>query len=251
LKTCTLCNNEVAAVGLCGRCQHRIHQNLDDLIEFWSLAHEELLPGKSGGGGRSSERTLGLNVAALSFIAGDDILKTLHEWEKLIRSHRAFTPPALLSKTENLESEIRAAVAFAQANLPWSGSQPWIGDFANEVKALHSQGMAAARVFVKKTRRIACPAEVGDGICNNLLKINEDDPLDIFECRLCHSQWSTLRLVAVAMADPSRQVWLDAEAISTWLGLSERHIRRVAKANHIARKGELWDANSLRRLLAI
>jgi hypothetical protein len=220
-------------------------------MEFWSLAHDELLPGKSGAGGRSSERTLGLNLAALSFIAGDDILKTLHEWEKLIRADRDLTRPYMLQRATTLGAEIREAINFAQTHLAWSGSQPWIGDFAREVKALHSQGMAAARVFVKKTRRIACPAESDEGICNNLLKINEEDPLDIFECRRCHSQWSTLRLVAVAMADPSRQVWLDAEAISTWLGFSERHIRRVAKANHIARKGELWDANSLRRVLAI
>ena len=95
---CTICNNTTIQSGLCNRCHGRIHSQLDDLLEFWVGAHSELLPGKSGSGGRSSERTIGLNVAALSFIAGHDILGFLHEWEKLIREERKLTPPALVAK---------------------------------------------------------------------------------------------------------------------------------------------------------
>ena len=222
---------------------------LDDLMEFWKAAHDELLPGRTGGGGRSSERTIGLNVAALSFIAGTDILNLLHEWEKLIREDRGLTKPALLKKAISLEAEIQEAITFAQVQLEWSGQQPWMDDFYQELRQLHSQGMAAARIFVQKSRRIACPTEMGDGVCNNLLKIDDEDPLDIFECKKCGSEWTTLRLVAVAMSDPKRQVWLDLEAISQWLGFTERHIRRVCRQNNISRKGQLYDVNAIRHLL--
>ena len=241
---CTLCNKVVQAVGLCNRCQSRLHQMLDDLGEFWLGAHNELLPGKSGNGGRSSERTIGLNVAALSFIAGHDILGFLHEWEKLIREERKLTPPAMIAKPESLGAEIDDAIKFSQTHLAWSGSQDWISDFETELKDIHSLGMNAARKFVEKTRRIPCPAETGEGACANLLKINADDPLEIFQCRKCQSQWTTLRLVAVAMSD-KRAVWLDAEALGKWMGISERHVRRLAQKYKLPKRGELYEAHSI------
>ena len=236
--------------GICQRCHSKIHSHLDDILEFWQLAHNELLPGRSGNGGRSSERTLGLNVAALSFIAGDDILGCLHEWEKIVRQDRNLTKPAFLKKLP-LGTEIQEAVKFAQRHLQWSGEQPWIGDFATEVREIHSQGMAAARQFVEKQRKIACPAEINEGgVCGNLLAINSDDPMDVFNCRRCGSEWTTLRLVAVAMSDPTRKVWLDAEAIGKWMGISERHVHRIARKNGIIKRGQLYDVGTLRSALA-
>ena len=241
---CTLCNRTTVVSGLCQRCHSRIHQELDDLMEFWRGAHQELLPGRSGNGGRSSERTIGLNVAALSFIAGHDILGLLHEWEKLIRDQRDLTRPAFLKMPESLEQEIGDAIKFAQTHLPWSGQQVWISDFAKELKEIHSQGMAAARQFVEKTRKIPCPAETDEGSCGNFLKINADDPMEIFECRKCKSEWSTLRLVAVAMSD-KRLIWLDAEALAKWMGISERHIRRLAQKYNLPKRGELYEAHAM------
>ena len=241
---CSICNNTSIQSGLCSRCHNRIHSQLDDLLEFWVGAHSELLPGKSGSGGRSSERTIGLNVAALSFIAGHDILGFLHEWEKLIREERKLTPPALVAKPNNLGEEIQEAVRFSQRNLTHSGNQPWIDDFAKELKEIHSQGMAAARQFVERTRKIPCPAETGEGACSNLLKINQDDPLEIFECRKCGSEWTTLRLVAVAMSD-KQAIWLDAEALAHWMGISERHVRRLAQKHKLPKRGELYEAHAM------
>ncbi len=244
---CSLCNRSVSMPGICGKCQSKVHSQLDDLKQFWTVAHDELIPGRTGSGGRSSDPSIGLNVAALSFIAGHDILGLLHEWEGLIRQERNLTPPALLKKPASLEAEIDDAIKFAQSHLPWSGTQDWIDDFATELKQLHSVGMQAAKMFVQRTRKIACPSEKSDGTpCGKLLAINSDDPLAIFQCKLCGTQWTTLRLVAVALSDPTRQVWLDAEAIGNWMGISERHVRRLAKANGVARRGQLYDVNAMR-----
>ena len=240
--TCSMCNNSVQLQGLCERCHSKFHQILDDLGELWSASHDELLPGKSGSGGRSSERTIGLNVAALSFVAGNDILGILHSWEVVIRQQRRLTPPAMVPKPESVGAEIVDAIAFAQSHLRWAGEQDWISDYLREVKELHAMGMAAARRFVKKARRINCPATMGDGdYCNNLLKINEDDPLDIFTCKKCATEWSTLRLIAVAMSDPDREIWLDAEAIALYTKIQERQVYRIVKREGIARRGQLYN----------
>lgn len=246
---CNLCNKTIPENGLCNRCHSRLHRQLDDIYDFWLDAHDELLPGKSANGGRSSERTIGLNVAALSFIVGSDILGLLHEWEKLIREDRKLTKPAFLKK-KSLAEEIYDAIHFAQAHLQWSGTQPWIEDFAKELKTLHSLGMSAAKRFLEKIRKIECPAETSEGICNNFLKINEEDPLEIFECKKCETQWTTLRLVAVALSDPNRRVWLDAEAIGKWIGVSERQVRRIAHKNKVAKRGVLYDVNGIRTAYA-
>jgi hypothetical protein len=185
-----------------------------------------------------------LNVAALSFIAGHDILSFLHGWEQVIRDDRNLTKPALVAKPATLEIEIKDAVGFAQLHLAWSGSQEWISDFARELREIHGQGMAAARRFVEKTRKIPCPAETGQGSCSNLLKINQEDPLAIFECRRCKSEWTTLRLIAVAMSS-QQAVWLDAEALAKWMGVSERHVRRLAQKYHLPKKGELYEAHAI------
>ena len=44
--------------------------------------------------------------------------------------------------------------------------------------------------------------------------------------------------------DPNRKVWLDAEAIGKWMGISDRHVRRIAMQNAIPKKGQLYDVKA-------
>jgi len=237
---CPICHKAANRIGLCDKCHNRLHLQLDDILEFWHSAHGELLPGRSGDGGRSPERTIGLNVNALSFIAGDDILGMLHEWEKVIREDRDLTRPAMLPKLP-LDEEIETAVKFAQRHLTWSGTQGWISDFAHELHEIHSKGKTAAKAFTKRSRKIACPGETADGLsCGNMLKAL-DDPMEIFECRKCKSQWTTLRLVAVALSDPSKEVWLDAEAIASYVKTTVKNVHQFAKRHEVGKRGDFYD----------
>lgn len=242
---CPICNRDSSDGFACMRCDFRIHSQLDDLLELWDAAHYELTPGKGGHGSHSSERTIGLNVSALSFIAGDDILHFLHDWERIIRADRQLTPPALLPK-HGLVDEISNSIAFHKAHLDWSTTQPWIADYARELAVLHGTGMAAARRFVERVRRIPCPADNAEGLpCGNLLVVREDDLLAIFECRRCGSEWNSFRLISVALSDPASQFWLDTEAIAAWLGVTERRVRQIAKEHNIAKRGQLLDFKAI------
>ena len=242
---CPICQKETKREGLCQHCHFGIHRMLDDIYELWSAAHSELLPGNGGAGSSSGERTIGINVAALSFIAGDDILKILHSWEGEVRQERQLTPPAFLKKL-SLEDEIKTAIRFAQAHLDWMGQQSWIKDFADEVKELHQIGCAAARRTADKVKRIACPADTSEGLpCAQILKLSDESLLDIIECRKCGTEWTAIRLIAVALSDTAKEVWLDAEAIGSYLSLDPKYVHKFCKRHEISKRGYLYNLNEI------
>jgi hypothetical protein len=43
------------------------------------------------------------------------------------------------------------------------------------------------------------------------------------------------------MSNPTRRFFLDVEAIALWLGLTQRQVYKIIKANNIANKGQLYD----------
>jgi hypothetical protein len=71
LKTCKICQREVESV--CHKCEGRIHRQLDDILRVMGCRSSRAYSGRNGNGGKSSEISIGLNVLALSFVAGDDI----------------------------------------------------------------------------------------------------------------------------------------------------------------------------------
>jgi hypothetical protein len=185
--------------------------------------------------------TIGVNLSALDFVAGQTILNTLHEWEKIVREERHLSPVALIPKQPSVEAEVSATVKFHLAHLDWALSQPWVDEFAREVAQVHSTGMTAARRFLDPVKRIPCPADLpdGKGVCNALIPVKGDDLREPVTCRRCKSEWTPARLIAVAMSAPNLNVWLDTEAIANWVGLSERQVRRVSTKHQIPRKGQL------------
>ena len=240
--SCPVCARTRQSAGLCLICEKRITTMLDDLYDFWDAAHGQLQPAR-GAGGRSSEMSIGINVSALSFIGGQDILNLLHSWEAWIRQERRLTPPALIPKPESLAKEIQDAIGFAKAHLEWSVNQDWFSDFLSELEQLHGQGRAAAKIFVEKKKRIPCPGETQEGLpCGFMLTIRQDNEmLNLFTCGKCKTEWTSLRLVAVALSDPKQQVWLDAEAIGNYFGMQTKNVRMFAKRNQIAKRGVLYD----------
>lgn len=214
---------------------------ISDIFTLWESAHQELELGRSGGGSTSSEQSIGLNVSALSFIVGTDILNIFHEWEKEIRQMRALTPPALLKKPDSLAKEIRAAIDFALSHLEWSSKQEWISDYASEINNIYQMGMVAAKDFPVHRQTIACPSETEDGLPCGRKLMPPEHKLEEFTCPKCHSSWNLLRLMSVALADPLRSVYLDAEAIAISMGMTPRLVVQHAKRHKVASRNNLYN----------
>jgi hypothetical protein len=199
-------------------------------------------PGRSGSGAVSAERSIGVNVNALDYSMATELLAILHSWESMIRSARQLTPPALLNREPTIDAEVQATCDFHIAHLEWTLGQEWVGDFFNEVKELHSKGMAAAKRFVEQPRRIPCPSDdCRKFVVIDVVAVADNGLSNEVSCYGCKQSWSVLRLVTLAMSNPNRRFFLDVEAIALWLGLTQRQVYKIIKANNIANKGQLYD----------
>ena len=200
-------------------------------------AEDFIEPGRSASGAVSAERSIGVNVNALDYSMANELLGILHSWESEIRSARQLTPPALLKKQPTTVMEVRVACDFHLAHLDWTLGQDWAADFYNEIKEQYAKGMAAAKQFVEQPRRIPCPTDD----CGKYVVIDAEYLMSDVTCFGCKESWTVLRLVALAMSNPNRKFFLDAEAIGLWLGITQRQVHKIIKANNIERRGSLYD----------
>jgi hypothetical protein len=210
---------------------------LSEIPALQRESNDFITPGRSGAGAVSAERSIGVNVNALDYSMAIELLGILHSWESEIRSARQLTPPALLDKQKSTELEVEVACTFQMAHIDWTLSQEWANDFFGEIKEQHSKGMAAAKRFVEQPRRIPCPTDD----CGKHIVIDAQNLMADVTCFGCRQSWTVLRLVALAMSNPDRKFFLDIEAISLWLGISQRQVYKIIKAGNIERKGELYN----------
>ena len=240
--TCNICHKPSQNEGACWKCRLRLQSQLIEIPELHASSQEFIAPGRSGSGGVSQERSIGVNVSALDYSAAVDLLAILHEWEALIRSERSLTPPALLKRQPTLELEVAATCNFHIAHLDYIVGRDWAADFAGEVAEMHAKGMSVCKRFVEQSRRIPCPTDnCGKFVAIDVVKVKENGLADEVTCFGCKQSWSLIRLVTLAMANPSRKFFLDVEAISLWLGIKPRQVYTIVKENDIEKKGNLYN----------
>ena len=237
---CNICQRSTEAT-TCRHCHKSIKGWLIAIPSLQQEAGYYLTPGRSGSGAVSAERSIGVNVNALDYSMATELLGILHSWESEIRSARQLTPPALLVKEPTVEAEVQATCDFHIAHLEWTLSQEWAKDFHDEVKEQHAKGMGAAKRFVEQPRRIPCPTDN----CHKFVVIDAENLMSDVACFGCKESWTVLRLVALAMSNPTRKFFLDVEAIALWLGLSQRQVYKIIKANKIDRNGQLYDLSGV------
>lgn len=239
--TCTICQRTIDT-DTCRTCRMALVGWLVAIPTLQKLAADHVAPGRSGSGAVSAERSIGVNVNALDYSMAIELLGILHSWETEIRSARRLTPPALLKKEPTTQAEVKATCDFHLAHLDWTMAQEWAVDFYNEVKELHGKGMAAAKQFVEQPRRIPCPTDD----CHKFVvidaeRLRTDGMTNEVSCYGCKQTWPLVRLVMLAMANPNRKFFLDVEAIALWLGITERQVYKIVKANNVERRGSLYD----------
>jgi hypothetical protein len=234
---CTICGKKTERVGACNRCASKVRTQIAELPQLHKEARQFLQPSRTGSGAASTERSIGINVAALDFTMATELLRTLHAWESTIRFGRQLTLPAMLIREPTTESEVLASATFHLTHLEWSLGQEWAAGFAHEIQIIHAKGRAAAKRFSEQPRRIPCPSDD----CKKYVVIDADNLTAEVACFGCKQQWTVLRLIALAMSNPSKTFYLDVEAIAMWLGITEREVYRTIKKNDIQRRGSLYD----------
>jgi hypothetical protein len=96
---------------------------------------------------------------------------------------------------------------------------------------------------------IPCPADVdtSDGIatCGKAIKITDVDMETLVTCPTCHTHWRVGRLLYVGAATADGGIYVDAEAASQYLGVTERTLRQWAKSGKIKRERGRYDITGL------
>ena len=240
--TCNICHKTTQNEGACWSCRLKLQSHLIELPELQSSAGEFIAPSRTGSGAVSAERSIGVNVSALDFSMATELLAILHGWEAMVREARSLTPPALLKKASTTEAEVKATCDFHLSHLDWIIGQDWVSDFASEVAELHAKGMAAAKRFTEQPRRIPCPTDdCKKFVIIDVVKVKENGLADEVTCFGCRQSWSLIRLVTLAMSNPTRKFFLDVEAISLWLGIKPRQVYAIIKENGIEKhSGNLY-----------
>lgn len=239
---CQLCQHSARHEQyLCRRCETTLRDNLSDIPTLQQEAKGFLVPSRTGSGSRNSERSLGFNVSAMDYSTAVETLPILHKYEAWIRRARNLTPPALLEAEPTIEAEVAATAQFHLSHLDWTLKQDWVGDFARDVKVIHSKGLSVTKSFIETTRRIPCPT---DG-CQNRVAIDIENILaDVF-CLKCKGSWTLYRLLQLAMANPDKRFWLDLEAICLWLNITKREAMKVIDAHDIPKRNGLYDLSAM------
>ena len=242
---CELCQHEARHEQyLCRRCESNLRGHLSDIPTLQQEAKGFLVPGRTGSGSRNSERSLGFNVAAMDYSTAIETLPILHKYEAMIRRARKLTPPALLNAEPSIEAEVVAAAQFHLSHLDWTLKQDWVGDFARDVKVIHSKGLSVTKSFIETSRRIPCPTEG----CKNKVAIDIDNILGDVFCLKCKGSWTLYRVLQLAMANPDKRFWLDLEAICLWLNMTKREVMKVVDTHGIAKRNGLYDISAIVRL---
>jgi hypothetical protein len=242
---CELCQHQARHEQyLCRRCENNLRDHLSDIPELQSEAKGFLVPGRTGSGSRNSERSLGFNVAAMDYSTAIEILPVLHRYEAMIRRARKLTPPALLNAEPSIEAEVAATTQFHLSHLDWTLKQDWVGEFARDVKVIHSKGLSVTKAFIETSRRIPCPTDE----CKNKVAIDIDNIFGDVFCLKCKGSWTLYRVLQLAMANPDKRFWLDLEAICLWLNMTKREVMKVVDDHGIAKKNGLYDISAIVRL---
>lgn len=228
---------------------------LNDILEFYALTEGELEPGRGGSGTTSTEPTLGVRIAALDFLAGNDVIGTLAEWEKAWREDRRLSDAPITTKPSTTLSSV---IRFLNTWLSLvSESDPAMDEFARELNECWGIARGAARIGSKpRAWTIDCPADLSnedtdtptdEGICSNELRITGND-LDLkrrIPCKQCGTSWTVDRLLLVAADTNRSHIWLDAEALCARLGVSRRTLNRWVASGEVAKQHGLYDARPI------
>jgi len=247
---CPVCNHSLHNQDkICDECARITRSRLSEIPRLYVEAGAFLEPGRGGTGSSGSERTIGVNLAALGFRQASDLLGVLEAWVQFVVEERDLAP---FKAKGVIQDRVIDSCAFLLRHADWLAQNELAADWFNEIALIHNEGLAATRNFLTKVTRIKCPTslevfinqdEVGYENCGAWLILGENI-LDEIECRRCKGTWTTLRLVAVAMSTPNSKILLDAPSIAGYLGMELTYVHKFAKRHGIEKIGKKYSLNA-------
>ena len=247
ISKCVICARRSEQGYACAACEARMRDRLGEVVEFYALAQNELLPGSSGGD-RGTERSLGVRLSALDFVAGHDVVAVLGLWERDWRdTYGLADPKAGRGVEETLVECVKFLVAWLHRACV---DHPAIDDFARELRECWSQARSAARMSpARKATTITCPADLDDGsMCECRIGVDGTDH-DVV-CPRCRTTWDVPHLMHVAISTPGVEMWADPAAASAYFGIAERTLRHWAERGRVQRSHGRYELHSIHHAIA-
>ena len=232
---------------ICPRCVATCKRQLTAIPELHKLASkaQNLLPGNGGRGSQSGIRTIGLNVDALDFSQGQDLMDILSAWKDYLWEELD------LEKDFGRFNKSTASSTYAIPNIvnfllvhfnQLMKDEELAPVFMKEIRELHNTGLRATGQKEPKHTVIKCPTDLPTGLCKAVLKVDESDMDAKIQCRKCKSIWTVSWLIRVMLSLPDSQYWLDVESIAKYRsGLNARKVRYLAKKWHTPKWAGLYD----------
>ena len=223
---------------------HTITRQLREITDYYEQAHAELTIG-TGTGRRSTEVSIGCNVAALDFLAGNTILPDLEQVEKEVRKLHNLPPYGVASllrynPDDPTGSLLRGVCDFLLVWLP----KTTIDDATLlKIKTVHAEARNAARVQTPNQWSIRCCTDD----CDTLIRITDPDVDQLVTCPKCHHTLTLMRLLLIT-SSTHNELWLDPEAAAQLLGVTQGCLRKWARSGKIARRNNQYNVSDLRNL---
>lgn len=249
----------------CEGCRSWLHTTIREISFLAREAEQWTTPRVSGTRGSASFGSkppivldaIDPELASIELNAGDpssivSILECFEMWERAIREDRHYVRygPASLARssrhdrrTGDTKATLVGVMDFLAAQTEWIVTDPsfdleGIADHIRRAAAIlrrwsHDEQAAGTR--------IACPAQVDDRTCGTPLRISTGgEPVT---CRGCGHAWTVEWLIRVAGDDADG--WADMEAVCRLSGLTDRTIRRWAKAGKVRKRGLLYNVRDI------
>jgi len=223
---------------------HAALTQLQEIPDYFQQAKAEITIGASSGT-RSTEISIGCNVAALDFLAGYTILPDLEAIEIGIRHDQGLSPYGLASLIRHDPNNPTGALldGVCQFLTVWLPRITLDDKLVMRIKTIHQDARNAARIQTPQAWSIKCCTDD----CDTLIRITDPDVDQLVTCRKCHHTLTLMRLLLIT-SSTHNELWLDPEAAAQLLGITQGCLRKWARSGKISRRNNQYNVSDLRNL---
>lgn len=243
LGKCLICSRSCDFMA-CGRCESIMRSQIADMPRFALLASQRLQPRQ--GTTRGTERGFGLSMAALEASCAYDAVAVMENWVRDWRETYNLVPYGIATETIAHGELLQHICTFLDTWLHQACTDHIAIDlFAAELRQQWASMREGANETPANSWVIPCPADIDlDGevvTCGKPIKIVEVEMEAMVTCPSCKTHWRVGRLLFVGAATIDGGIYVDPEAASQYLGVSERTLRQWAKSGRIKRDHGRYD----------